>query len=384
MKVLHYTQEFSPATQTFIYDQIIGLKGRGFVIEVCTRLRTNETDRPFDKLNIVGNFNSIPPSKLRLTYNRYGTYLVTIGFGKWRKIINRFQPDIFHCHFGWALVDILPLFNICRIRKPLLVSLHGTDVTMYPNMVKDFRRLVNNYKGNIHFTCPSEYLKKEATKTIGISSDNITVLPNMFNLSFLNKKIKTYEQGAVFKIINIARFVKWKGHQYLVEAFSEFVKNKEKNARLTLIGDGGESNNIVRLIKKHGIEDKVNLVKYISHDELPELLVEHQVYVQPSILDLSTNQCESFGVSVIEAIASGLPVIVTGTGGLPDTISTETNNSAIVVEEKNAGEIYDALCHVYDCNAEQDIQYRKLITEKYHPDNYFMNLEEIYSSVISR
>lgn len=384
MKILHYTQEFSPLTQTFIYDQIQGTVAQGCEIKVCTRRRVNSINRPFDDVSITGNLNFLRPNILRYLYAIPGIHKITLGINGWGRILEEFKPDLIHCHFSWSLADILPVLQHYNNPCPVVVSLHGTDVTVYPKLVKSFKSLLDKYPRRVHYTTPSGFLKIAALNMLPIRDDNISVLPNMVNRKFLDCTPSQFNSGAQLKIINIGRFIPVKGHQYLLRAFALFVKEHYENSILILVGKGRELTNINKLIHEYALQDRVSIIPEIAHGDIPALLSACHIYVQPSIHDSRTNQSESFGVSVVEAMTAGLPVIVTDTGGLKETVLSGHPDSAIVVREKDPEEICHALARILENGARQDKEYRQKIINAYDEKTHREKLMALYQSLVTR
>lgn len=99
------------------------------------------------------------------------------------------------------------------------------------------------------------------------------------------------------------RFVEKKNHLRLLEAYAEYIKNVDKPWSLILLGDGIFKNDILGKIKKLGIEELVHLPGFIQYDVLPYYYSMARVFVHPSTT-------EQWGLVVNEAMASGLPVLV--------------------------------------------------------------------------
>jgi glycosyltransferase involved in cell wall biosynthesis len=96
-----------------------------------------------------------------------------------------------------------------------------------------------------------------------------------------------------------------------------------------------------------GIDDKVRFYGRAAHHEVPVLLHNHDVYVQPSIKHPETLQEEGQPIAVLEAIATGMPVIVTETGGMAETVRVgEHEGHAWIVPDKSARAISEALREV--------------------------------------
>jgi len=117
-------------------------------------------------------------------------------------------------------------------------------------------------------------------------------------------------------LISVGRIVGWKGFQLVIEALKEL-----PDMHYVLIGDGPYLAELKALVNKFNIEDRVSFLGAIDNLELPVYLNMGDVFIQPSIGH------EAFGITLIEAMACGLPVVASYNGGMKD----------IVIEGKNGG-----------------------------------------------
>jgi glycosyltransferase involved in cell wall biosynthesis len=117
-----------------------------------------------------------------------------------------------------------------------------------------------------------------------------------------------------------ARLIEVKGHRYLIEAVAALSKSGI-DVELWLAGDGESRRHIERQIRDLHMDDRVRLLGQMAHDELLRLYRDGQVdvVVLPSI-DLGNGHHEGIPVALMEAMAHGIPVIGTETGGIPELI----------------------------------------------------------------
>lgn len=104
--------------------------------------------------------------------------------------------------------------------------------------------------------------------------------------------------------------------------------------------------------------------------------------MQPSITDRKTKQAESFGVSILEAVAVGLPVIVTDSGGMQEVVLGGDQATAIVVEEKNCRALCEAMTRVYECGRNIDPVLRSRILERYNQPNNTAGVVRMYEYLL--
>ena len=129
-----------------------------------------------------------------------------------------------------------------------------------------------------------------------------------------------------------------------------------------------------------GLTDTVRFLGTVPHDEIPAILAEHDVYVQPSIVDRSTRQTESFGVAVLEAIAVGLPVVVSAVGGLPYVVG-EPNEFAITVPPEDVEALFEAMVAVFGKVAD-NFAYAEGRVSKYSSLGQIQSCKDIYHDLL--
>ena len=111
-------------------------------------------------------------------------------------------------------------------------------------------------------------------------------------------------------LVSVGRLVGWKGIRIVLDAIAEL----PKNLHLVVIGTGSEEQTLRDRAKVLGLDRRVHFAGHVDHAELPKWLVQCDLFVQPSIGE------EAFGISVVEAMACGLPVLASNNGGLPEIV----------------------------------------------------------------
>lgn len=140
-------------------------------------------------------------------------------------------------------------------------------------------------------------------------------------------------------IISIAELHERKGLKYLIEAIPEVAK-KFPNIKLVIVGEGPERKNLEKSIKylTENNRQKIDLKNHIiltgCQKEISKLLKSSDIFVLPS-------RREAFGLVVLEAMVTGLPVIASKTGGIPEIIGNEKNG--LLVEPENSKKLAKAL-----------------------------------------
>ena len=119
---------------------------------------------------------------------------------------------------------------------------------------------------------------------------------------------KKYKLDNKKVLLSVGRIVGWKGYQLVIKTI------KDLDVKYVLIGDGEYLNELKKLAKQENVDDKVLFLGSVSNKELYKYLNMGDVFVQPSIGH------EAFGITIVEAMACGLPVIASYNGGMKDII----------------------------------------------------------------
>ena len=334
-RVLHLVKNFSSPSQTFIYDlisrmvsdlpdqrQIVGFYGR----------RMSATERSCCEVSYIGKRRDIYGRLIRVI--RYRNDVSSERNVYLDRLISSYAPEVIHAHFAWTVWDLLiPFSKAYELNIPVLVSVHGSDILQTAKKSEERRAsLISFSKSNrVLFTVANDFM---GTELLSLGVDNSKVLKIPPSISDLFKKNKSVfderSDSAPFRIACVGRLITWKGQRYLIEALADLITIQNIDSELTLIGDGAERQNLEALVKDLGLEHRVHFTGFVKHRDISRLLSEHDVYVQPSIFDAATGQCEAFGVAILEAIGCGLPVVVTNTGGMPDVIGAEREFAKLV------------------------------------------------------
>ena len=270
---------------------------------------------------------------------------------KWLKsffLLKKYKKDFSVLHIS----HILPLGYIALLvkklcRKKYVVYLHGLDFNfMQKSKWKRYwgRKILKN--ANI-VIANSKYLKKEVQGFIDIPVEVVYPIPNLDLLQFVNNANSVVDnKGEVLKhtpgqsltdnnsprvqddrkdkvLLTVGRLVKRKGHALVIEAI------KNLNYKYFIVGRGPEKENLLELIKKYNLEDRVFILDNIkNNNDLAEFYKKADLFIMPTLkLD---GDVEGFGIVYLEANAFGLSVIAGQGEGVLEAV--ENNKTGIVLE----------------------------------------------------
>ncbi|MDP8304899.1 MAG: N-acetyl-alpha-D-glucosaminyl L-malate synthase BshA [Candidatus Chlorobium antarcticum] len=195
----------------------------------------------------------------------------------------------------------------------LATTLHGTDITVVgaDRGMHDAVRLVINKSDGV--TAVSEYLKDETVKMFSPKKD-IEVIPNFVDTGVFRRIPvpdirRQLVPGQGKTVIHISNFRPVKRISDIVSVFYRLIQTID--ATLLLVGDGPERSEAETEVRRLGIEGRVHFLGKI--DDIVPLLSVSDLMLMPS-------NAESFGLAALEAMACGVPVVVTSAGGFPEFI----------------------------------------------------------------
>ena len=259
-------------------------------------------------------------------------------WGNLSRIVKEY--DFVHAH--WIIPQgIVQSF----LKKPYVVTGHGGDVMeLNRGILKILKKRALRRAECV--TVVSERLKQKLKKIYGI--DNILVQSmgcDVSKFSPIKRKENLFNQEGKKVLLFVGRFVEIKGIRYLLKAMEKV------DARLIIVGKGPQENELKNLAIN--LKDKVSFIGPQTHDELAVIYASSDIFVIPSIT-LPGGVTEGTPTVITEAMASGLPVIGSISGGIPEVI--KDNYNGYLVEEKDIENIARKLNILIN----DEVQYQKL------------------------
>ena len=223
--------------------------------------------------------------------------------------------EILHVHYAiphaYAAYMAKKMLQEEGIYVPIVTTLHGTDITLVGSHPFYKPAVTFSINKSDAVTTVSQSLKDDTLRLFDIKND-ITVVPNFIDLEKYNHKFTDCQRGMMANddekiITHISNLRPVKRVQDVISVFYNI--QKEMPAKLMFIGEGPEKEKVELRCKELGITDKV--VFFGRSNEIDKILCFSDLFLLPS-------QTESFGLVALESMASGVPVISTNSGGLPE------------------------------------------------------------------
>ena len=229
-------------------------------------------------------------------------------------VVKTYNIDILHVHYAiphaYAGYMAKQMLKREGIELPMITTLHGTDITLvgsHPNYKEAVTFSINESDG---VTAVSESLKRDTLRLFNIDRE-IDVIPNFISLK-KHTEPKECKRSVMARpderiITHISNFRKVKRVEDVVRVF---VKIQEKiPAKLIMVGDGPDREIADQLCKNLGIKKRVLFLGNTS--DIEQILCFSDLFLLPSM-------SESFGLSALEAMVAGVPVVSSNAGGIPE------------------------------------------------------------------
>ncbi len=386
MKVMHLSWEFPPYK----------VGGIGSVLDDLTR---HQAAQGIETIVVTCGFKGMVGYEKKDGVHIYrfnADYIPAEDFHSWAlqmgmlmqnkasEVINEHKDiDLIHAHDWLVATPATSLKHIYRI--PLVSTIHALECGRYGGIKGDRQELIHSLERKLAFEswkiiCNSGFMKDSVCYSLQVPLDKICVVPNGVDASRMRPK-DSYEDGRHMYampheriVLYVGRMVWEKGVDILVGAIPH-VLSSNPDAKFVFAGKGYMLDRLKKQAHDMGIGDKALFLGYVDDDRLMDLINLSDMMVVPS-------RYEPFGITPLEAMACGKPVIVTDTGGLSETVDhgndglkawPESSNSIAWGVSKLLSD--DSLKHTISEKG------KKKVLERYNWDRISSDVSDVYSTV---
>lgn len=249
--------------------------------------------------------------------------LSLLGFMK--RFVDRYPCDAIIAHWAYPDAFGVTLMNYV-LKKPLFIHVHGSDINIATRFY--LRRKMIMFalrRGKRIFSVA--YQLKEKMVALGVEKDRICAIPNGVDLRVFFPRdrdiVRAQLRLPIEKriVLFVGNLVDVKGLPYLIEAASFLLKTR-RDLLFLLLGDGERKNKLHHMILNCGLEEGVRLLGSKPHEEIPDWMSSCDLLCLPSLSEGCPNV-------VIEALASGKPVVGTEVGDVPRLLTMSKGGYAV-------------------------------------------------------
>ncbi len=376
--IASYCSSFLKPEMLHIYRQVKAL--RGVDTFVVTKEVQNAERFPFPDVEVI------PKRRTNLLVHGWLKFVERrppiVYRGEYQtldSLLERHGADLMHIYFGHTGVHLLPFIK--QWDKPCVVSFHGADVA-HKQDIKDYpaklRRLFDAVplvlarsqslaERLIHLGCPPEKLRINRT---GIPLDEFP---------FIDRQPPS---DGKWRVVQACRLIPKKGVATSLRAFAIFKKDNPE-AEFFIAGKGPLQPELEMLAAGLGIFKNVHFIGFLSQPKLRELYASSHLFLHPS--ETSPNQDQE-GVpnSILEGMATGLPVAGTRHGGIPEAV--DHGRTGLLVPEEDHVALANAMqeiTHSPGLLAEMGLRARAAVIDRFEQDAQVDLLESFYEEAIA-
>jgi len=293
--------------------------------------------------------------------------------------------DVFHAHDWLVATAGIGLKHV--FRKPLLVTMHSTEIGRRDGLHTDTEKMIHETEAWLTYeawkvVCCSDYMVSHVRWAFGLPEDKLVMIPNGVNTrvyensenedasAFRTKFAMPYEKIVLY----VGRLVYEKGIHVLINAVPKVLARVD--AKFIIVGSGYMKEQLLSIVKSMRLEHKVLFLGFVDDDTLVRLQKCADVSVVPSLF-------EPFGIVALEAMAAKSPVVVSDTGGLSEIVDHDITGFKVYPNnpESLAGGITKILLDENYKKYIRENAYRK-VQEKYDWQKIAQQTKHIYKAVL--
>lgn len=362
--VLVIVSRFPEPSQTFVVDHLRGLVRHGWSVHLAARSIDSEGVRKLGLPELEGvRFHLLQAPGRRQPFRRLICMLSLTGVTQisllrsvtfraaayfapsLRSVITDVDPAVVHAHFAH---NGLLAAAAMRARLPLLITFHGYDVLELPRRGgwKPYQLYLDDCDGVVH----SSFLEAHVLSRLSIRVHRVTLGVDQ---ELFRHTERPDRWSVPLHLLTVGRLVPQKGHAFAIKALYRLASTRgDLDPGLRIVGNGPERGELEALVAHLGLSDRVHFLGALPYREVAQEMGECDVLLVPSIRLAGSE--ETFSRVALEGLASGLPVVATKIGGLPDTLG----DAGYIVPPNDSTALSDTVSHLIDSESPYSISGR--------------------------
>ncbi len=246
--------------------------------------------------------------------------------------------DILHCHSAYPHGYVSSTFS-AMTGVPVIVTPHGPTDIMREEQIRRNptleRRLAKGLRSAAGISAISQHIQTEILSIGGIPDEKVRVIPNGVNLHDY-EKVEGFQLGFPY-ILAMGRMVPQKGFDYLIRVFEKVAKETQ-DLRLLFAGEGVNRRDYEQLVHSLGLQERIQFLGLVQGSRKIAFMKGAEFFVCPS-------RFEPFGIVVLEALASGIPVVAHRVGGIVDII--DEGVQGLLVDPTSSDDLATAILNLH-------------------------------------
>lgn len=401
LRIVFLVRAYPTISETFIRDQIEGLTGRGHSVDIVSLYAGTAGEEPgavthhvryligpelpraravARALDRLARSLASPVALARLAPAAFARPVVAAEAVHAIPRLRNARPDydIVHAHFGPTGLLALQLRRLGLLQGALVTTFHGVDVTRYPARSRPdvYRPLFAD--GEL-FTANSSFTEDRAL-TLGAPRDRLFRLPVGVDLSRIPFRPRSRPVDGPVRLLSVGRLEPVKGFRYGLEAVARLVHDG-LDVHYTVVGTGRLEGDLLGRAVELGIDSRVSLAGALPFEGVVRELSRHDLFLMPGVVT-SDGQTEAQGRVLVEAQASGMPVIASDVGGIPETVAPGAGRLVAPGDAAGLAEAIRELMEAADEWPAMGTAGRRHVEERYDQEVLLDRLVELYRAAM--
>jgi len=288
------------------------------------------------------------------------------------RLIRSLRPDVVHAHNMFFRTTEAAALLRKFLKFPLVTTLHLGKAEggskLFNTLIRGYESTVGRFivRGSEHVIAVSRAVAEHARR-IGVEAASVTVIPNGVDIRLFHPGTGQRNNGK--EVLYVGRLVPNKGPEVLLRAVPA-VLDKHPQAKFVLVGDGPLRSRLEIQARQMDIGHAVHFLG--MRYDVPELMREAALLVRPSML-------EGMPLTILEAMASALPVVATPVGGTPEILEDGVHGYLTPVDDSM--KLADAIIRLLDNDTlarEMGRHGRQMVETAYTWDTMVDQTEKVY------
>jgi len=405
LRVAMFVNEFPALSETFVLNQITGLLDLGHEVTIFANNPRSEPgthpdvmryelygrvvyrDMPQDKLVRM----AMVPEIFARRWAHRGTLVKALDPGRYRReatslnllywadrLLDREAFDVIHCHFGIIGRQVAFFREIGALSGKLAVTFHGVDMSACLDREPSlYRHLFAT--GDLFMPISDRWHRR----LLDHGADPARTFVHRMGIDPFRFQMteRGPARGGIWRILTIGRMVEKKGIEYGLRA-AAMLAGRGVPLRYDIVGDGPLRPRLEAVAHEAGIADRVFFHGWRVQSEVVDLMRDSDVLLAPSVTDADGDQ-EGIPVTLMEAMAMGLPVVSTQHSGIPELVTDgRTGYLAPERDVELLAESLHALLRSPNLCREMGFEGRKKVVGEYNIETLNRQLEARYRSLL--
>lgn len=294
-------------------------------------------------------------------------------------LLKRDKPALAHVYYGHKAVHYLEMLQAWG--GPWVVSFHGVDVSKFLD-VEGYAEKLRTVFSEAKLVMARSRSLLDRLEELGCPPAKLRMNRTPIPMGHLTAAVRQVPANGEWRLVQACRLIQKKGILTTLKALATVRKSFPK-VRYVLCGDGPLREKIAETARRLGVQDHVDLLGWLNQEEIQREFQQAHLFLHPSEKTKAEDQ-EGVPNSMLEAMASGLPVVATLHGGIPEAVTS--GSDGMLVPEKRPDDLARAIMDLMGdptALSRCSTNAARSVREKFSSETQIAALEDIYFEAIA-